>query len=64
MPQAASVARDAAQRARELAEFLEEYAAHLDAPDHEAMVGELAELIAGRLHALREAVRAARESGS
>ena len=62
MPRAASAARDAAQRARELAEFLEEYAETLDAPDHEVEVGELAEIITRRLHALRKVVRLARES--
>ena len=62
-PQAASVARDAAQKARELADFLEEYADHLDAPDHAELVAELAEAVTTRTHALRKAVRQARESG-
>lgn len=62
-PRAASRARDAAQKARELADFLEEYADHLDAPDHAELVGELAELVTARTHALRKAVRQARESG-
>jgi hypothetical protein len=62
-PLAASMAREAAQRARELADFLDEYADHLDAPDHAALVAELAELVTARTHALRKAVRQARESG-
>jgi LPS O-antigen subunit length determinant protein (WzzB/FepE family) len=62
-PQAASVARDAAQKARELADFLDEYADHLDAPDHAELVAELAEAVTTRTHALRKAVRQARESG-
>lgn len=62
-PLAASVARDAAQKARELADFLEEYADHLDAPDHAVLVAELAEAVTTRTHALRKAVRRARESG-
>jgi len=62
-PQAASVARDAAQKARELADFLEEYADHLDAPDHAALVAELAEAVTTRTHALRKSVRRARETG-
>ncbi|HEX8293360.1 MAG TPA: hypothetical protein VF570_16490 [Pyrinomonadaceae bacterium] len=62
-PQAASMARDAAQKARELADFLEEYADHLDAPDHAGLVAELAEAVTTRTHALRKAVRQARESG-
>jgi hypothetical protein len=62
-PQAASVARDAAQKARELADFLEEYADHLDAPDQAELVAELAEAVTTRTHALRKAVRRARESG-
>jgi non-canonical (house-cleaning) NTP pyrophosphatase len=62
-PQAASMARDAAQKARELADFLEEYADHLDAPDHAGLVAELAEAVTTRTHALRKAVRHARESG-
>ena len=62
-PQAASMARDAAQKARELADFLEEYADHLGAPDHAELVAELAEVVTTRTHALRKAVRRARESG-
>jgi hypothetical protein len=62
-PQAASVARDAAQKARELADFLEEYADHLDAPDHAALVAELAETVTTRTHTLRKSVRRARETG-
>ena len=62
-PQAASMARDAAQKARELADFLEEYADHLDAPDHAELVAELAEAVTTRTHTLRKAVRHARESG-
>ena len=62
-PQAASMARDAAQKARELADFLEEYADHLDAPDHAGLVAELAETVTTRTHALRKAVRRARETG-
>ena len=62
-PQAASVARDAAQKARELADFLEEYADHLDAPDHADLVAELAEAVTTKTHTLRKAVRRARESG-
>jgi len=61
-PQAASRARDAAQKARELADFLDEFAAHLDAPDHAELVAELAEAVTARTHALRKAVRQARES--
>ena len=61
-PQAASRARDAAQKARELADFLDEYADHLDAPDHAELVSELAEVVTSRTHALRKAVRQARES--
>ena len=61
-PQAASRARDAAQKARELADFLEEYADYLDAPDHAGLVAELAESVTVRTHALRMAVRHARES--
>ncbi len=61
-PQAASRARDAAQKARELADFLDEYADHLDAPDHVELVAELAEAVTTRTHALRTAVRQARES--
>ena len=61
-PQAASRARDAAQKARELADFLDEYADHLDAPDHVGLVAELAEAVTSRTHALRKAVRQARES--
>ncbi len=61
-PQAASRARDAAQKARELADFLDEFAAHLDAPDHAGLVSELAEAVTVRTHALRTAVRQARES--
>ncbi len=56
-PRAASLARDAAQTAKELADFLEEYAELLDAPDQEALVGELREAISGRLATLRDAVR-------
>jgi hypothetical protein len=62
-PQAASTARAAAQKARELADFLEEYADHLGAPDHAELVAELAEVVTTRTHALRKAVRLARESG-
>lgn len=62
-PQAASMARDAAQKARELADFLEEYADHLDAPDHAGLVAELAEAVTTRTYTLRKAVRRARESG-
>ncbi len=62
-PRAASMARDAAQKARELADFLEEYADHLGAPDHAELVAELAEVVTTRTHALRKAVRRARESG-
>ncbi len=62
-PAAASVARDAAQKARELADFLEEYADHLDAPDLAELVAELAETVTTRTHALRKVVRRARESG-
>lgn len=62
-PQAAALARDAAQEARELADFLEEYADHLDAPDHAELVAELAEAVTTRTHALRKAVRHARDSG-
>ncbi len=61
-PQAASRARDAAQKARELADFLDEFAAHLDAPDHAELVAELAEAVTARTHALRKVVRQARES--
>lgn len=61
-PQAAFRARDAAQKARELADFLDEFAAHLDAPDHAELVAELAEVVTARMHSLREAVRQARES--
>jgi hypothetical protein len=62
-PHAASKARDAAQKARELADFLEEYADHLDAPDHAELVGELAEVVASRMHRLRLSIRKARETG-
>ena len=62
-PQSALKARNAAQKARELADFLDEYADHLDAPDHVGLVAELAEAVTVRTHALRKAVRQARESG-
>ena len=61
-PQAASRARDAAQKARELADFLDEFADYLDAPDHAGLVADLAEAVTSRTHALRKAVRQARES--
>jgi hypothetical protein len=62
MPRAAGTARDAAHKARELADFLDEYADHLDAPDHEELVGELAEVVTARLHRLRLSIRKARET--
>ena len=61
-PRAASRARDAAQKARELADFLDEFADYLDAPDHAGLVADLAEAVTSRTHALRKAVRQARES--
>ncbi|MDT5294542.1 MAG: hypothetical protein QOJ76_1422 [Acidobacteriota bacterium] len=64
MPEAAVTARDAAQKARELAEFLDEFADHLAAPDHAALVSELSELITKRMHSLRLVIREAREKKS
>lgn len=61
-PRAASKARDAAQKARELADFLDEYAEHLGAPDHAELVGELAEVVTARMHTLRLSIRKARET--
>ena len=63
-PRAAGLARDAAQAARELADFLDEYAELLGAPDQEAMIGELREVISGRLATLRDAVRTANKQQS
>jgi CHASE3 domain sensor protein len=64
MPEAAVTARHAAQQARELAEFLDEFAEHLAAPDHAALVSELSELITTRMHSLRKVIRVAREKKS
>lgn len=61
-PDAANTAREAAQAARELADFLDEYAEHLAAPDHEQMVKELREVIVTRLHNLRHVIRLAHET--
>ena len=60
-PKAASLARGAAQTAKELADFLEESAEPLAAPDQEAMRGLLREAISGRLVTLRNAVRNANQ---
>lgn len=56
-PAVASMARNAAQSARELADFLDEYADKLDAPDHARIVGELREVVRDKLNTLREIVR-------
>jgi hypothetical protein len=57
MPAAASMARNAADCARELADFLDAYADKLDAPDHAQLVNELREVIRGKLQTLRDVVR-------
>lgn len=62
-PRAVSPAGEAAQLARELADFLDRHADHLDASVHAGIVRELAEAMTVRTDALRAAVRKARESG-
>jgi hypothetical protein len=56
LQRAADEARDAAVRARELADLLEDYASCLNDPSLQGRAGELHMIIGGRVRTLRKAL--------